>query len=250
MKIKKIASMLLALTLTTTALTACGDSDKDSSSKDSGKDSTTTTTTAPEATTTTPAPEDSKEPDADKDAPEVTNNDPTVDGKFGHVSLIWADGVDSYYWKAEEFKGIDPNSNWLPIEKNGDYTITAKVWNMAEGVTDEDFIEVSDLKVFALDWAISEDLKDSEDISINTTSVKLGDTEVTEFDFAEVAATLKDKSLNDFANNWEGTDDSLALRQNLYNEWGGNLFAFDYGDIDYPEYNYITVNFTIAGLAE
>lgn len=244
MKIKKLASMLLALALAATTLTACGKDDSSDSKKDTSKNDTTTTT----APVTTTAPTTTEETPKEKE-PEVTDNDPTVDGKYGHVSISWADGISSYYWGPAEkdILGVDVRSNWLPIDKNGDYSITFKVWNTADGSTEEDFVECDNLAVLTLDWAVPEDLKESDKLSINTTKLKIGDTEVTELDFKAVAETLGESSINDFGNNWEKPE---VLRQNLSNEWGGSIFAFDYEELGFPAYNYITIDFTVAGLAE
>lgn len=257
MKIKKMLAMLLAVSVASVSMAACSKDD----SSDNSSSSAPANDSSEAAATTTAAPEDSSEPatttteaPAEPEAPaiEATNNDPSVDGKYGHVSITFADGVASFYWGPGEDEtqntGVNRNSNWMPIDKNGEYTIVVKVWDASAG-DEEALSPCTDLQVFCVDWTVSEDLKENPDISLNTTSVKFDDVEVEALDFAPVAEVLGENSLNDYANNWEN---ETTFRQNLYNTWGGNLFAFDYSTVGegFPTYNYLTVTFTIDGLPE
>ncbi len=251
MVFKKMMAAAMSLTLAGAVFASCSSSDDSSSKKDSSsKEETTaaTTTAAPETTTeaTTTA------------APEITptNNTFGEAGKYGSVSITWADGVNSHFWTKDDCEGLDLNSNWMPIDKNGDYTITMKVWDTSDGLTDADFSPCTDLAVLCLDWTVTDDMVGQEGLTLTTKSVTFdGTTTVSgdDLDFATVVETLNkgkaegEGALNDAGNNWEN---ETTFRQNLYNTWGGNIFAFDYGKINYPTYNYITIEFTVSGLAE
>ena len=158
------------------------------------------------------------------------------------AQLTWADGVASFYWGADEAAGIENNT--VAVTGDGEYTITANVEQL-----DEDGFDVeggcTSVAVLALDLRFADGVKIEEtypDARVEVTSVKLGDTELA-LDFSAVREKLENP-VGDSANNYEKDN---ILRQNIYNDWGGKLFACELpADLAYET---ITVSFKVTGLA-